>query len=203
MILIIGLGNPCPKYDKTRHNLGQWLIDGLREQWQVYDFGDWTKENKLKSETSKGNINSQKVILAKPLTYMNNSGSAVSLLKHYYHIEPENIWIIHDDIDLPLGKIKIAKDRGAAGHKGIRSIISAIGTKNFVRFRIGIGAEQDVNKSFILRQTRLTANFLAKIVLKKFNRNEKKILASAKENVYRAIELAVKEKIEKAMNQFN
>ncbi len=203
MILIIGLGNPGLKYDNTRHNLGQWLIDGLHAQWQAYDFDDWTKENNLKSETSKGKISDQKIILAKPLIYMNNSGLAVSLLKHYYRIEPENIWVIHDDIDLPLGKIKIVKDRGSAGHKGIQSIIRAIGTKNFVRFRIGIGIKKDVNKSFILRRTRLTANFLANIVLKKFNSNEKEILSGAKENIYKAIEMAIEEKIERAMNQFN
>jgi len=114
MILIAGLGNPGKKYQGTRHNIGFLVIDQLKT------------------------LNPEGVVLAKPQTFMNNSGKAVKSLLGDYKEKPENLIVVHDDIDLPLGKIKIAKDRGAAGHKGVESIIKELKTKNFTRLRIGI-----------------------------------------------------------------
>ena len=114
MILIVGLGNPGKKYQKTRHNVGFRVIDQL------------------------GFLSLKEVILVKPKTFMNLSGKSVKNLLKTYHLKPSNLIVIHDDTDLPLGKIKISKNRGAAGHKGVESIIKEMGTKNFVRLRVGV-----------------------------------------------------------------
>lgn len=132
MLFIVGLGNPGEKYKNTRHNIGFRVIDEFREK---NNFSEFRISQKFNAEISKGEIAGQSVILAKPQTFMNNSGKAVkSLLR--------NLFVIHDDIDLPLGKIKIVKNRGSAGHKGVESIIKELGTKNFIRFRIGISPEK-------------------------------------------------------------
>lgn len=193
MILIVGLGNPGRKYEKTRHNIGFQAI------------------NYLKSLNLKG------VILAKPKTFMNLSGKAVKSLIAKYKISPTrakrsakekdlssslaNLWVIHDDIDLPLGKFKIQKNRGSAGHKGVQSIINELGTKDFWRVRIGIcppslsgrGKPKDVKK--LERQApkplrasaldRPQEDFARWFVLKKFNKKEEEIV---KEVIKRAVE---------------
>lgn len=130
MILIVGLGNPGKKYEKTRHNVGFRVVDELAKQ------------------------KTREFIIAKPQTFMNNSGKAIKALLNFYKTEPENLWVIHDDIDLPLGKFKISKGRGSAGHKGVQSIINELKTKDFWRVRIGIcpkaGKPKEVEK-FVLQ----------------------------------------------------
>lgn len=169
MVLIIGLGNPGKKYGNTRHNVGFRAIDELK----LFDL--------------------ESVVLAKPKTFMNESGKAVKNLLKNYHLKPNSLILIHDDIDLPLGKIRIAKNRGAAGHKGVESIIKVLGTKNFVRFRIGIKP-----KSYILN-----SKSLDKFVLQKFNKEEKEVIDEVIKKTARAIEYLLKEGLEKAMNKFN
>jgi PTH1 family peptidyl-tRNA hydrolase len=132
MILIVGLGNPGKKYQNTRHNLGFMILDKLAKERTN---GQWTKIKKLQSEI----IRNPDFTLAKPQTMMNLSGLAVAKITNFYKIKPENIWVVHDEIDLPLGGIKIAKGRGSAGHKGVESIIKELGTDQFIRFRLGIG----------------------------------------------------------------
>lgn len=135
MKLIIGLGNPGTKYEKTRHNLGWQIIDKLPEN---LDLNNWNLSDKFNASISEGIFNNEKIILAKPQTFMNNSGLAVKLLIDYYKIPTKEILVIHDDIDLPLEEIRIQKNRGAAGHKGVQSIIDQLGTKDFIRMRAGI-----------------------------------------------------------------
>ncbi len=191
MIIIIGLGNPEEKYQRTGHNVGQQAIDLLQNNWQKYGFTIWKKKTRLKAEISEGYINNKKIFLIKSLVYMNDSGLTVALLKNYYKIKSENFWIIHDDIDLKLGIIKIVKGRGSGGHRGVVSIIQELKIDNITRFKIGIcpkrGKPEDIKK----------------YVLKAFDSEQEKLLEIVYLKINQAIEMAILENIEKAMNQFN
>jgi len=171
-MLIIGLGNPGKKHEKTRHNAGFLAVDEFAKKNSFPDFNFSKKFNALISEKS---LN-QKLILAKPQTFMNGSGKAVKALLGFYKINPENLLVIHDDIDILSDKIKVSKDQGAAGHKGVESVISEIGTKNFWRIRLGIlpkkGKPKNV-ESFVLQRFKKEDN-LDKI-LEKTSEEIKKI----------------------------
>lgn len=144
MILIIGLGNPGEKYANTRHNIGFMVVDKLARKLLPLGKTEWRFNKKFNSQLSiiakrqAPLINSQ-LILAKPLTMMNASGFAVAKLAHFYKIKTENLLVVHDDLDLSLGKVKMVVGHGSAGHHGIDSIAEHLGTNEFVRFRIGIG----------------------------------------------------------------
>jgi len=185
MILIVGLGNPGKKYEKTRHNIGFRVLDELRS------------------------LNLKMVILEKPKTFMNLSGKAVKSLIAKYKIPTTNLWVIHDDIDLPLGKIRIVKNRGAAGHKGVESIIKELGTKNFVRFRIGIcpktGKPKNIEK-FVLQKLREAKPSEAGDETKSqrpFNKDEEKIIREVIKKSVEAVEMSLREGLEKATNKLN
>ncbi len=167
MIIIIGLGNPGKKYKDTRHNVGSKVIDEL-------EF-----------------LNETKFVLIKPKVFMNNSGKAVKKIISNFQFPIFNLWVIHDDIALTVGKIKISKNRGAAGHKGIESIIKELKTKNFVRFRVGIQPKSGKPKS------------IEKFVLQKFNKEEKKIIKEVIKKTVEAVEITLKQGLEKAMTKFN
>jgi PTH1 family peptidyl-tRNA hydrolase len=202
MKVIVGLGNPGKKFERTRHNLGFMVIESLKSEFK--HFSDWKKSKKLLSKISEGKIDSERVILVKPQTFMNDSGKAVkSLIRNFLLNKTMTelskcLFVIHDDIDIPLGKIKISVDRGSAGHKGVQSIIDEIGTKNFVRFRIGIKP----NSKFKMQNAKLKFK-IQNFVLEKFNKEEEKILKEVFEMACRAIEMAIKEGVEKAMSEFN
>ncbi len=202
MKAIVGLGNPGKKYEKTRHNVGFRAVDEIAVNFQfpIFNF-----QSIFNAQISKGEIANQKIILVKPQTFMNNSGKSVKILNTKYKIQDTNLFVVHDDIDLPFGKIKIVKSRGAAGHKGIESIIKELGTKNFVRFRIGIKPQTTEKPagSYAVRRIRQNTKFLARFVLQKFNKEEEKILKKVIEKAVEAIEMAIKEGAEKAMNQYN
>ncbi|MBZ9577485.1 aminoacyl-tRNA hydrolase [Patescibacteria group bacterium] len=159
MTIIVGLGNPGKKYIYTRHNIGFQVVDEFAKENNFPEFRLSKKFNSLVSESI---LNNEKIILVKPQTFMNKSGEAVSALINFY--KTKEIIIIHDDIDLPLGKIRISKNRGAAGHKGVESITKEIGTKNFTRFRIGISPKIGKSKN------------VEKYVLQKFDKEEEKII---------------------------
>ncbi|MDK2949278.1 MAG: peptidyl-tRNA hydrolase, family [Patescibacteria group bacterium] len=156
MKLIVGLGNYGKKYEKTRHNYGFFVIDEFAKRNNFPEF-----KSSLFSLLSIKND----VIIAKPQTYMNNSGKAVKAIADYYKIDPEDIIVVHDDADIEIGKIKEGENRGSAGHNGIKSIIELLGTKNFKRLRMGI------NNSFDLP--------LEDVVLKKFNKEEESLVLKA------------------------
>jgi PTH1 family peptidyl-tRNA hydrolase len=163
MKLIVGLGNPEKKYEKTRHNLGFRVIDVLAQEIKI---DDWKNEKRFKALIAQGIFKEQRIILAKPQTFMNNSGQAVKLISDYYKIPISEILIIHDEIDLPLGEIKIQKGRGAAGHKGVESIIKEIKSKDFTRVRIGI-------KPLSSHQLKINTE---KFVLENFTKQEESIV---------------------------
>ena len=157
MRIIIGLGNPGEKYKLTRHNIGFMAIDALAKKLEI----GWEKSKKLNAEIAKN----KEVILVKPLTYMNNSGETVQAILKYYKVPPltkgaegdlkDILTVIHDDIDIELGKYKIAIDSRAAGHNGVQSIIDQLGSKKFSRYRLGIRSDfnQDTDaEKFILEK---------------------------------------------------
>ncbi|MFA4880586.1 MAG: aminoacyl-tRNA hydrolase [Candidatus Doudnabacteria bacterium] len=134
MLLIIGLGNPGKQYQRTRHNVGFFVVEKLRENLKLPEFN---LEKKFKAEITKG----KNLILAKPQTFMNNSGEAVSLLYNFYKTDPPHLLVAHDDLDILLGEYRIQQNKSSAGHKGVQSIIEALGTQDFNRLRIGIKTE--------------------------------------------------------------
>ena len=125
MRLILGLGNPGKKYQNTRHNIGFAAIDFLFEEWLKGEgFAAWHDDKKFQAEISEGNLNGEKIILAKPQTFMNNSGTGASALVNFYKVEPENIIVVHDDLDIAFGEVKVQTDRSSAGqswHQSLRS----------------------------------------------------------------------------------
>jgi PTH1 family peptidyl-tRNA hydrolase len=138
MLLIIGLGNPGKEYARTRHNAGFLLVDYLKEK---YAFPDFEFNKKLNCETSKKAAANGEVMLIKPQTFMNESGRAIRAVLDFYKIKPENMVVLHDEIDLPLGTYKITNNSSSAGHNGVQDIIDHIGTQNFRRIRVGIANE--------------------------------------------------------------
>lgn len=140
MKLIVGLGNPGQEYANTRHNLGFIFVDKLREELGLSAFAE---NKKFDAEIAEGNYAGAKILLAKPDTFMNLSGTAVKKIMDFCKLTPEDLIIVHDDLDIPTGKYKIATDSSSAGHNGVQSIIDQLGTQNFRRIRIGIGETQD------------------------------------------------------------
>lgn len=186
--IIVGLGNPGEKYKKTRHNLGFLALDKIREDFTL---PDWEHNNLFLSHTSKGKISKKQALLAKPQTFMNNSGKAVKKLVSSFKLQASSLIVIHDDIDIEVGKIKIAQNRGPGGHKGIESIISHIGNKNFTRIRCGIKPPT--------RKPASTDRF----VLQNFTTAEQKIITETLLIITKAIETILLKGTEKAMNEFN
>lgn len=135
MKLIVGLGNPGTQYERTRHNVGFMIVDALAIAYRLSPIST----AKHKADVFKGEIEGKRTLLAKPLTYMNDSGVAVQALLNFYKLTPNDLVVIHDDKDIPLGETRVQKGRGAAGHNGIKSIIEHLGTKDFTRIRVGIG----------------------------------------------------------------
>ena len=144
MKLIAGLGNPGKEYQNTRHNSGFMAVDLLAEK-----LGASISTNKFNALIAQTRIEGQAVLLMKPLTYMNESGSAVSQAVSYYKIEPEDILILHDDMDLPVGSLRIRKKGSAGGQKGMKSIISCLNTDEIARIRIGVGHSEKGNHKVV------------------------------------------------------
>lgn len=150
MRLVVGLGNPGKKYMHTRHNAGFMAVDFLRKK---LDASKFKLNKKLNAEVSEAKLGREKIILAKPLTFMNNSGESVFKIMSFYKIEPEKLLVFHDDMDLELGILRESKGRGSAGHNGVQSIINILGTNEFVRLRIGIGRSQDIPpEAYVLKK---------------------------------------------------
>jgi len=161
MVLIIGLGNPETKYRRTRHNIGFRVLDEFQNENKFSNFEFSKKFNSLISD---GIIKKKTILLAKPQTSMNNSGLSIKGLISFYKIKSSNIIVVHDDIDLIFGTMKISERRGSAGHKGVESIIKELGTKDFTRLRIGI------------RDKKLKYKDTKKYVLEKFTEPEEEDL---------------------------
>lgn len=186
MFIIAGLGNPGKRYENTRHNVGFDAIDELVDRYRIPGSGV-----SHKAMVGKGIMEGQKVLLAKPLTYMNLSGEAIRGLVDYYKIDPETeLLVIYDDISLEPGNIRIRKKGSAGGHNGIKSIIAQLGTQNFQRIRIGVG-EKPKNWD------------LADYVLGTFGKEDRPLVEEALGNAAEAAAMIIQGKIDEAMNRFN
>ena len=186
MFLIVGLGNPGRQYEHTRHNAGFDVMDALAEKYNIS-----ISESGHKALFGKGMIGGQKVILAKPQTFMNLSGESVAELLHYYKIDPEEeLIIIYDDIALAPGKIRVRAKGSAGGHNGIKNIIAHLGTQQFSRIRIGVGEKP-------------AGWDLADYVLGRFPAEEEPTIRTALEQTVKACETILTDSVEAAMNQFN
>lgn len=184
--MIVGLGNPGKEYEHTRHNVGFRAVELAAGQLK-------TKIDRLKFKalTRLVTWNGQKLLLVEPQTYMNLSGAAVSALATYYKVKPERILVIFDDISLPVGKIRVRRDGSAGGHNGIKSLIQSLGTDQFPRVKVGVGAKPHPDYD------------LADWVLSKFSAQEEKALAPALENAAAAAFLLMEQGVEKAASAYN
>jgi PTH1 family peptidyl-tRNA hydrolase len=133
--LIIGLRNPGSSYEHTRHNAGGWFIAALAQHYNT----SFKLEKKMQAELADLELSNHSAKLALPLTFMNHSGQPVQLISHFYRIQPEELLVVHDELDLPVGRIKLKTGGGHGGHNGLRDIITQIGSAHFHRLRIGIG----------------------------------------------------------------
>lgn len=186
MYIVVGLGNPTRQYEGTKHNVGFDTIDFLVDEYRVPSSGV-----KHKAMYGKGVIAGQKVILAKPLTYMNLSGESVAELVNYYKIDPEEeLVVIYDDINLAPGYIRVRKKGSAGGHNGIKNIIAQLGTDKFKRIRVGVG-EKPKNWD------------LADYVLSPFSKEERTQVDEAIRHAADALELILQDDIDGAMNKYN
>ncbi len=185
MILIVGLGNPDRRYRGTRHNVGWDVVDRLATRWRipVEDEEGWAK-------VGRGQRANRRVLLAKPQTYVNLSGVAVRDLQRRHHVKVEDIYVIVDDMDLPLGRLRIRPKGGPGGHKGLQSVIDALGSEVFPRVRVGVGRPP---------QGQDPVDF----VLTKFAASERAVIDAVLDRAAEAIELAVAQGLAAAMNRVN
>lgn len=190
MKLIVGLGNPGKEYSTSRHNIGFLCINHLARWHRI------TLDMKQgQARAGKGVIAGNEVVLAKPQTYMNLSGRSVGLLMQKYHLAPEDLIVIHDDLDLPLGKIRIRLGSSAAGHNGIKSIIAFLGTQDFIRIRIGISRPQAPDES--------QEETIVDYVLGDFTPEDKPIIEETIHRASEAVVSLINEGLTIAMNKFN
>lgn len=185
MYLIVGLGNPTREYDRTRHNVGFETLDVLAEELNT-SIG----ENKFKGCCAKGVIGGEKVILLKPQTFMNLSGESVRAAADFYKIDPEHIIVIYDDISLEVGQLRIRSKGSAGGHNGIKNIIAHLGTQEFPRIKVGVGA----------KPPRMD---LADYVLSRFSAEDRVKMEEAFKEAVQAVQVMITEGDQAAMNRFN
>lgn len=196
MKLIVGLGNPGGEYQDTRHNIGYMVVDKLAREIGREGLA-WQQDVKRQAFVAKVG----EIILVKPVTFMNHSGIAVAALADFYKITSEQVWVIHDDIDLPLGKIRIRHGGGTAGHNGVESIVKELHTDAFLRFRLGIGrGREDVKKG---TDRNLRHRDVISFVLSRFTQSEAGSLKKLIKYGVEAVRITLDEGLDKAMNRFN
>ncbi len=188
MKLVVGLGNPGSAYSETKHNVGFWVLDAFAQQHRL-NFS----ANKWQAQVCRGICDGPEgsidFFLVKPQTFMNLSGRAVSALLHYYKIPLSNLILIYDDLDLEPGRLRIKKQGGAGGHRGVSSVIEHVASKDFLRLKIGIGRDSRIE----------TADY----VLSRFCSADKKKVLGALEDTLEALPLLLDDKVLEAMNRFN
>ncbi|OLP17571.1 aminoacyl-tRNA hydrolase [Leptolyngbya sp. 'hensonii'] len=190
--LIVGLGNPGSKYEQTRHNVGFAVIDALARSWQI----SLTENRKFQGLFGEGlGPQAHKIRLLKPLTFMNASGQSMRAVVDWFKLEPQSVLVIYDDMDLPIGKIRLRLSGSAGGHNGMKSAIAHLGTQNFPRLRVGIGSP----KSPVSQAEKDAISH----VLGQFSVAESKLLPEILRLVEEVLEMSLKQGIEKAMSLYN
>ncbi len=185
-LLVVGLGNPGPKYAATRHNVGFMTVDELARR-----HGLRFSTRQADAEIASGEIEGTRVILAKPQTYMNNSGRAVGALARFYKLPSNRVVVIYDELDLPVGTIRLREKGSANGHNGLKSVIQHLGSQDFPRLRIGIG------------KPAITDHKQIDWVLGRFTRDEQEVMDGTIPRAAEAIEAIITLGIERAMNKYN
>jgi PTH1 family peptidyl-tRNA hydrolase len=196
MNLIVGLGNPGDKYASTRHNIGFMVVDRVLKDLVAVE-KKWERNEQFSVELFKNGD----LIFAKPQSFMNASGIVVKKLVDFYKVPVEQIWVIHDDIDLPLGKIRIRSGGGSAGHHGIESIIREVGADTFIRFRLGVGRGKLEEKGSSNHNYHRTG--IEKYVVSPFTTHEEGNVRKLLKQATHAIEIALHKGLDIAMNEFN
>ena len=190
--LIVGLGNPEPKYDQTRHNIGFSAVDAMSRSWQI----PMSENRKFQGLFGEGRgPQADKIRLLKPLTYMNRSGQAIRAVTDWFKLPPQSVLMIYDDMDLPLGKLRLRLSGSAGGHNGMKSAIAHLGNQNFPRLRIGIGRPQGATAS--------DDPAAVSHVLGRFSAAETQLMSEVLQLVVKCVELSLKQGVEKAMNRYN
>ncbi|MDO8269685.1 MAG: aminoacyl-tRNA hydrolase [Candidatus Levybacteria bacterium] len=200
MKLIIGLGNPGAKYTGTRHNIGFETLEQLLKKYEPLKESSWENNKKTKSFIKRVSIKKIDTLLVQPQTFMNNSGMAVSLLLQYFKVDPTDMIVVHDELDLPLGKIQVRFGGGSAGHNGIESIIKALGTDKFLRVRMGIGKPMRVDGAKFNEKNHHTVD---NYVLQHFLENEHHEVRTMIKHVQKNLELLLTHGIDTFMSKFN
>lgn len=185
MYMIAGLGNPTKEYDKTRHNVGFAVIDALADQYNID-----ISERKHKALCGRGAIEGHKVVLMKPQTFMNLSGESIRAAVDFYKVDLEDIIIIYDDVSLEPGQLRIRLKGSAGGHNGIKNIIAHLGTQEFPRIKVGVGA----------KPPRMD---LADYVLSRFSKGEQKLMDDALKEAAEAAVMMMADGVDRAMNHYN
>lgn len=196
MKLIVGLGNPGDKYRDTRHNIGFMVVDHLAHELGQSNL-PWEYSDKFKAEIARVG----EIVLVKPQLFMNASGVPVKALVDFYKLSPGDVWVIHDDLDLPIGKIRLRMGGASAGHHGVDSIIRELKSDKFTRFRLGIGkGRENIGPN---SDQKLNQKSVISFVISKFHRREAGDLKHLVKRTGDAVRIALNEGIDKAMNRFN
>ncbi len=185
MYLVVGLGNPGREYDKTRHNVGFDIVEELAREGS---FGAW--KSQANARVARGSIGKSEVLLAKPMTYMNLSGDAVGSLLRYYKLGPEELVVVHDELDFEPGIVRVKTNGGHGGHNGLKSIIAHVGTREFTRVRVGVGKPASPERG-------------ADHVLSGFDKRERQLVDEAVALAVKAVQTIVEDGAQAAMNEFN
>lgn len=196
MKVIVGLGNPGEKYKDTRHNVGFMVVEKLAHELGGVDIR-WEPSTKHKASIAKAG----EVVLVKPETFMNASGQSVKSVADFYKVQPEDIWVVQDDLDLPLGKIRIRAGGASAGHHGVDSIIRELGSDKFIRIRLGIGRGK--SGSGIVADRKLHQSSVVQFVLSRFGRSEAGEFKHLVAHGVEAVRVALFKGVDRAMNRFN
>jgi PTH1 family peptidyl-tRNA hydrolase len=214
MILIVGLGNPGEKYEQTRHNFGFMAVQKFLDDYESAKQNLLSNNEKVKSLVAQIDWQpkegaAKKVLLALPQTYMNNSGMGVKLVADYYKIDPSDIWVIHDELDLPVGAMRIRFGGAAAGHHGVESIIDSLGTDKFWRFRLGIG-QSHPHTGREVREGEHTEKIskqrlgnVEQYVLSPFSQEDHNKARELLKHASAAMQYALEKDLEAAMNRYN
>lgn len=194
MFYIVGLGNPGDKYENTRHNIGRSLLLKITETENFV----WEKNKGANALYSQGDIDGNSIELYLPETFMNNSGQSVLYLKNKHEVHAEQVIVVYDDVDLPIGDIKISQGKGDGGHNGIKSIINALDSKKFIRIRVGVAS-----RSFFGNIKRPKGLRLSSHVLGTFKKSEKQSLENVEKIVFKALKTIIVSGVGAAMNEYN
>lgn len=189
--LIVGLGNPGTKYDRTRHNIGFEIVDALAKSYPGVSLSENKRFQGLIGEFRSG---TERTVLLKPTTFMNNSGQAVRAVLDWYKLAPESVLVVYDDMDLPTGKLRLRLSGSAGGHNGMKSIIAHLGTKEFPRLRVGIGSTDKAEGD---------ERAVISHVLGRFPPEARKIVDAVIPMAVDAIDLSLRKGVERAMNLYN